>query len=128
MKKFAVLASIALLSVLGCDRDNRRANDRVATPPASSPTTPSMSSPASGTPVMSEADRVLAQRVEEALRQDSTLASAARNVQVHAESGEITLHGSVNNQQEKMDLGTKAQQVVGVTRVNNQLVVTSASR
>lgn len=120
MKTFAVLTSIAFLCVLGCNRDNRRADERTAVPP-------SVGVPG-GVPVMSEADRTLAQRVEAALRQDTTLASAARNIQVSATSGEVTLRGSVSNQQEKTDLGSKAQQVTGVTRVNNQLVVTSASR
>jgi osmotically-inducible protein OsmY len=129
MKKFSILASVALLSILGCNRDDRRANDQVTTPPsASSPVSPGMGASTSAMPAMGEADRALAQRVEEALRQDSTLASAVRDVQVHASSGEITLRGSVSNQQEKTDLGSKAQQVAGVTRVNNQLNVTSASR
>lgn len=120
MKTIGVLASLALLSVLGCNRDNRRVDERATVPP-------SVGVPG-GVPVMSEADRTLAQRVEEALRQDSALASAARNVQVHANGGEVTLRGSVSNQQEKTNLASKAQQVTGVTRVNNQLEVRSANR
>jgi osmotically-inducible protein OsmY len=56
------------------------------------------------------------------------VASAAQNVQIHATNGEITLQGSVSTQQEKAALESKAQQVGGVSRVNNQLTVTSASR
>ncbi len=129
MKTFAVLTSIALLSVLGCNRDDRRADERSSVPPpVGSPATPGMATAPSAVPAMSEADRALALRVEETLRQDTTLASAARNIQVHVNGGEVTLRGSVSNQQEKTNLGSKAQQVMGVTRVNNQLDVKSASR
>ena len=77
---------------------------------------------------MTDTDRTLAQRVEETLRQDAAMASAARNVQVHANNGQVTLMGSVSSQQEKMDLGSKAQQVTGVAQVDNKLTVASASR
>jgi len=77
---------------------------------------------------MTDADRALAQRVEETLRQDTGIASAAQNIQVHANNGQVTLKGSVGSQQEKMDLASKAQQVTGVAQVDNQLTVASASR
>jgi osmotically-inducible protein OsmY len=72
---------------------------------------------------MSDTDRALAQRVEQMLREDTTLATAAENIQVHASNGQVTLMGSVSSQQEKTDLESKAQQVAGVTQVNNQLTV-----
>jgi osmotically-inducible protein OsmY len=87
--------------------------------------TPAVSSELSG---VTEADRALAEKVQTALRQDPTMASAAQYVQVQAKNGEITLQGSVNTQQEKAALESKVQQVVGVSRVNNQLVVASVSR
>jgi osmotically-inducible protein OsmY len=77
---------------------------------------------------MTDADRALAQRVEDALRQDSTLVASVPNVQVYVNNGEVTLRGSVNSQEEKTNFAAKAQQVAGVTRVNNQLEVSSASR
>jgi osmotically-inducible protein OsmY len=72
---------------------------------------------------MSDTDRALAQRVEQMLREDTTLATAAQNIQVHASNGQVTLMGSVGSQQEKTNLESKAQQVAGVTQVNNQLTV-----
>jgi osmotically-inducible protein OsmY len=77
---------------------------------------------------MTEADRMLAQSVQDTLRQDAAVAAAAQNVQIHAKNGEITLHGSVGTQQEKVALESKAQHVAGVSRVNNQLTVASVSR
>jgi osmotically-inducible protein OsmY len=72
---------------------------------------------------MNENDRALAQRIEQMLREDTTLATAAQNIQVHVSNGRVTLMGSVSSQQEKTDLESKAQQVAGVTQVNNQLIV-----
>jgi len=118
MNKTVFLAGVALIGVLGCD-SNQRTN---TTSPTTSPSVTSSS------PTMTEADRALAQKVQDTLRQDSALASAAQNVQIQAVDGEIILRGSVSTQQEKAALESKAQQVAGVSRVNNQLTVTSASR
>lgn len=118
MNKTVFLAGIALIGTLGCDSNQRTT---AISPTTSSPVT-------SALPAMTEADRVLAQKVQDTLRQDATMASIAQNVQVHAKNGEITLHGSVSSQQEKVALESKTQQVTGVSRVNNQLTVTSASR
>jgi len=76
---------------------------------------------------MNETDRALAQRVEDALRQNSSLAPAAQNVQVQAKNGEVILKGSVNNEQEKANITSTAQKVAGVSKVNNQIEVASAS-
>jgi hypothetical protein len=118
MNKMVFLAGIALIGTLGCD-SNQRTN-------TISPTTsPSVTA---NLPAMTDADRVLAERVQDTLRQDTAVSSAAQQVQIHAKNGEITLQGSVNTQEEKTALENKAQQVTGVSRVNNQLTVTSASR
>jgi len=118
MNKAVFLAGIVLISTLGCD------NNRTTTV---SPTTSSPSATAN-LPAMTDTDRVLAQKVQDTLRQDSAGASAAQHVQVHAKNGEITLSGSVSTQEEKASLENKAKQVSGVSSVNNQLTVTSASR
>jgi len=118
MNKPVFLVGIALIGTLACNRDQGPRT-----------TTPTMSPPAiSQMPAMTEADRLLAQKVQDSLRQDATVASAAQHVEVHAKNGEITLHGSVNTQQDKAALENKAEQVAGVVRVNNQLTVNSASR
>lgn len=123
MKGIAVFAAIALFSLIGCADD--RPVDRTGQAP--SPSTQA----ATGTarvPEMNEADRTLARQVVSALRQNSVLAPAAENVQVYANNGEVTLRGSVNNEQEKVNLGSAAGQVAGVSKVNNQIEVSSASR
>ena len=118
MNKTIILTGIALIGVLGCDSDRRTAT----TPPTSSP------SVTSERPATTESDRILAEKVQDALRRDAEVASAAQKVQVYAKNGEIILQGAVGTQQEKAALESKAQQVAGVTRVSNQLTVTSASR
>ena len=118
MNKTVFLVSIALLGTIAC---NREQGTRTTAPTSSPPMT-------SQVPTMTESDRLLAEKVRDSFRQDTTMASAAQNVEVHAKNGEITLQGSVNTQQDKASLEGKAQQVAGVTRVNNQLTVSSASR
>ena len=133
MKKLAILTSIALISLLGCskaDKTGQTSSSKTTTTTTektaqapSTPATPSAAAPAG----MSETDRALAQRVEDSLRQNSALASAAQNVQVQAKNGEVTLSGSVNNEQEKTNIAATAQKVAGVSKVNNQIEVASAS-
>src|SRR5690606_12442957 len=107
-----------------------------ATPPAeptpgTAPSEPrsELETPPAGSQATAPApsDQELVSRVQEALKQDPALASTAQNIQVSASNGEVTLSGSVNSEQEKADIGAKAQQVTGVTQVNNQLEVASAS-
>lgn len=126
MKPIAIFASIAFASLLGCT-DAGPPADRTGevSPPARMPAPSEM---AAKTPEMSEADRALAKRVEDALRQNAALASAADNVQVYANNGEVTLRGSVSNEQEKTNLGSAAGQVAGVSKVNNEIEIASASR
>lgn len=131
MKKLAILASIALIGLLGCskaDQTGQTSSSKTTSPEKTTQTAPSTTgAPAAGPSAMSETDRALARRVEDALRQNSALASAAQNVQVQAKNGEVTLSGSVNNEQEKANIGSAAQKVAGVSKVNNEIEVVSAS-
>jgi len=81
-----------------------------------------------GLPEMSDADRLFAQRVANELRQNSAVASAAQNIRVYAHNGEVTVQGSLNNEQEKASIGSTAQQITGVTKVDNQIQIANASR
>src|SRR5262245_25812278 len=126
MKSLWLLASIALVTTLGCNQQDRpttiEPERRTEAPPAAtSSRVPESETTASELPKMSEADRALAQQVEQALREDKVLASAAQNILIHCNNGQVTLRGSVNSQKEKKELEDKAQQVTGVTKVHNQL-------
>jgi osmotically-inducible protein OsmY len=131
------VASLALASVVGCNSNDRspttNPSGTTTTPPATSSkatdsSTTTTTTTTSGSSTVSEADRALAQRVEQTLQQDAKTASAAQRVQVHANNGQVTLTGSVNSQEEKTEVGNKVQQITGVSHVDNQLTVTSASR
>jgi BON domain len=132
MKATLYLASIALAGVFACadsDRTAERTGSPATSPPATQePTTPGTPTTMTGLPAMSEADRALAQLVKDALQKNTGAAPAGENIQVHARNGEVTLRGSVNSEQEKADIAATAKQVAGVTAVNNQLEVASASR
>src|SRR5262245_20307908 len=138
MKKTIILASIVFVGLLGCN-DNRKADNKAGQTSSTTRTTTTTSektgqNPPSatetsppGSSAMSETDRALAQRVEEALKKNASLASAAQNVQIQAKNGEVILSGSVNNEQEKANIAAEAQKVAGVSKVNNQIEVASAS-
>jgi osmotically-inducible protein OsmY len=138
VKKTVILASIAFISLLGCTDDRKAENKTGQTsttthtttttteksgnnPPGIAETSPT------GSSAMSETDRALAQRVEDALKKNAALAPAAQNVQVQAMNGEVVLRGSVNNEQEKANIAAEAQKVAGVSKVTNQIEVASAS-
>jgi hyperosmotically inducible periplasmic protein len=130
MKRTLILTAFALAAALGCDQNNRpadvRPDRRSEMPPAAtSPAPPGRetASNPSALPAMNESDRALAQRVEQILKEDAALAPAAQKIRVHASNGQVTLTGSVSSQEEKKELENKAQQVAGVTQVNNQLTV-----
>ncbi|MGH7962291.1 MAG: BON domain-containing protein [Candidatus Binatia bacterium] len=139
MKKAVFVTSLSLLALVGCtDAD---IEERTTAVPPSSPTAtsepsaeaPSMAesesaAPMAGSESAGAADQELMQRVEQALSTDPALSAAAENIQITATNGEVTLMGSVSSEQEKTNLGNKAQQVAGVTKVNNQLEVGVASR
>jgi BON domain len=72
---------------------------------------------------MTETDRTLNQRIRQALGTDLTLAVASQNVHLRTENGEVTLHGSVATDKEKVVMATKVQQLTGVRKVTNALEV-----
>jgi len=128
MKKGIIFSTIALVGLLGCNRttDNTSSSAPPATTGQTQQTAPGTAK--TGLPEMSDADHLFAQRVENDLRQNSAVASAAQNIHVYAHNGEVTLQGSVNSEQEKASIGSTVQQITGVTKVDNQIQVANASR
>jgi len=63
------------------------------------------------------------QKIRRALMQDDHLSSAAKNVKVVSERGQVTLRGTVKDEAEKRSVEKYAREVVGPARVNNQLDV-----
>ncbi|CUI16318.1 putative hyperosmotically inducible periplasmic protein [Candidatus Protochlamydia naegleriophila] len=70
-----------------------------------------------------EADRGITQKVRQALLEDDSLSTNAKNIKIITINGVITLRGPVNNDREKNEIGKKAKAVSGVRNVDNQLEV-----
>jgi hyperosmotically inducible protein len=71
----------------------------------------------------SEADLKITQAIRQAVTADDSLSVNAQNVKIITNGGVVTLRGPVKSEQERANVAAKAQQVSGVTRVNNQLEV-----
>jgi hyperosmotically inducible periplasmic protein len=66
-------------------------------------------------------DRELVAAVRRAVIDDKSLSTSAHNVKIVANSGKVTLRGPVLSEDEKMKVERHAQQVAGVSSVENQL-------
>ena len=71
----------------------------------------------------SEADIQITQSIRKSVTADDSLSVNAHNVKIITNGGVVTLRGPVKSEQERASIAAKAQQVSGVTRVNNQLEV-----
>jgi osmotically-inducible protein OsmY len=72
----------------------------------------------------SEADRTLTQRIRQAVVDDDSLSTNAKNVKIISVNGRVTLRGPVASEQEKAAIATKAQQIAGADKVDDQLEIT----
>ena len=70
-----------------------------------------------------EADRTLTQRIRQAVVDDDSLSTNAKNVKIISQNGSVTLRGPVKNEEERKKIVAKAQQIAGEKNVNNQLEI-----
>lgn len=68
-------------------------------------------------------DRDLAQKIRQALMDDSSLSTYAHNVKVVSQEGNVTLKGPVRSEQEKQSIESKAKAIAGSARVINEMTV-----
>lgn len=71
------------------------------------------------------ADRELAQKIRKSIVDDKSLSSYGHNVKVIVRDGVVTLKGPVQSEDEKKSIGSKAADVAGADKVQNQLTVKS---
>jgi hyperosmotically inducible periplasmic protein len=76
----------------------------------------------------SKDDLALTQKIRQAVMKDGSLSMNAKNVKIIAQDGKITLKGPVDNQQEKDLIGSKAGDVAGKDKVDNQLEVKAENK
>ena len=70
-----------------------------------------------------EADRTLTHRIRQAVVDDDSLSTNAKNVKIISQSGAVTLRGPVKNEEERKKIVSKAQQIAGEKNVHNQLKI-----
>jgi hyperosmotically inducible protein len=70
-----------------------------------------------------EADRTLTQRIRQAVVDDDSLSTNAKNVKIISLNGAVTLRGPVKNEEERKKIVAKAQQIAGEKNVSNQLEI-----
>jgi osmotically-inducible protein OsmY len=71
----------------------------------------------------SKDDLALTQKIRQAVIKDGSLSMNAKNVKIIARDGKITLQGPVDSQQEKDTIATKAREIAGNDKVEDQLEV-----
>lgn len=79
----------------------------------------------SGDQSENEGDRTITQNIRQAVTSDDSLSTNAKNVKIITNDGIVTLRGPVKSENEKAQIESKAKQVAGVKRVDNQLEVVS---
>lgn len=68
-------------------------------------------------------DREITQKIRQAIVKDESLSTYAHNVKIVTQDGQVTLKGPVRNEDEKATVASKAAEVAGPGKVNNQLTV-----
>ena len=76
----------------------------------------------------SKEDLALTQKIRQAVMKNGSLSMNAKNIKIIARGGKITLKGPVDSQQEKETIATKAGEIAGKDKVDNQLEVKSENK
>jgi osmotically-inducible protein OsmY len=129
MRTGAVGLILAFL-VVGCSKDDQSKND----PPSQTAAVEADNTgrnvrdrnDATKTPgdqSESEADRTISQNIRQAVVADDSVSTNGKNVKIITVDGMVTLRGPVKSEEEKTNIGAKAQQVAGVKKVDNQLEI-----
>jgi hyperosmotically inducible periplasmic protein len=121
---------LAFLVVVGCSKNEVSKNDQPSQTAAVAADNSGLNvrdrNDATKTPgdqSESEADRTISQNVRQAVVADDSVSTNGKNVKIITVDGTVTLRGPVKSEQEKSNIGAKAQQVAGVKTVDNQLEI-----
>jgi osmotically-inducible protein OsmY len=68
-------------------------------------------------------DRQLTAQIRRAIVKDKSLSTTAHNVKIIAQNGSVTLKGPVKSEEEKQAIESKATEIAGSGKVNNELQV-----
>jgi hyperosmotically inducible protein len=125
-----VLLAVLLTAALSaCGTAEKEPEPTTTAPPAAADNTAINERDSTGattTPVdqgSSEADLAMLAKIRQAVVDDKSLSTNAHNVKIVTNNGVVTLRGPVKSAEEKKAIETKATQVAGVTKVENQLEI-----
>ena len=68
-------------------------------------------------------DLALTQKIRQEVMKNGSLSMNAKNIKIIVRKGKVMLRGPVDSQQEKDTIGTKAGEIAGKDKVDNQLEV-----
>jgi len=71
----------------------------------------------------SKDDLALTQKIRQEVVKDGSLSMNAKNIKIIARDGKVMLRGPVDSQREKDTIGSKAGEIAGKDKVENQLEV-----
>ncbi len=130
MKTSALGLVLMFLVVGGCGKDNLSKNEQPNETAAVAADNSGRNvqdrndaSKTSGDQAENEADRTISQNIRQAVVADDSVSTNGKNVKIITADGLVTLRGPVKDNQERINIGAKAEQVAGVKRVDNQLEI-----
>lgn len=68
-------------------------------------------------------DREITRKIRRSITSEKSLSTYAHNIKIITQDGQVTLKGPVRDDNEKQTIASKAAEVVGTEKVNNQLTV-----
>ena len=126
------LGLVLAFLVFACSKNNQSKNDQPSQTVAVAPDNSGRyvrdrndATKTAGDQSESEADRTISQNIRQAIVADDSVSTNGKNVKIITVDGMVTLSGPVKTEQEKTNIGAKAQQIAGVKRVDNQLEITN---
>jgi len=123
MKPVLLLASLFLaLTFVACSKSDKGSETSSAGSDNKMATSKETGTTASDQPE-NEQDRKIIQEIRKSIVSDDSLSTTGKNVTVVSENGNVTLRGQVKDANEKEKIASTAQQVAGVTKVDNQITV-----
>jgi hyperosmotically inducible protein len=129
-----MMAALVLLAAIGCSRnegpvvDDNKNNVGAPVEGAADNTERNQRDKAGTTltatdQAENEADRTITQQIRREVTKTDDLSMNAKNVKIITVDGVVTLRGPVQTAEERKEIGSVAQRVDGVKRVDNQLEI-----
>lgn len=129
----AMMGVLLLLAAVGCSRNEQQpaateSSETVAAPSTADNTGRNKGDMQAGEKTAQDqaenpADRTITQQIRKQVVSEDGISMDAKNVKIITVDGVVTLRGPVQNEKERSEIGSVAQRVDGVKRVDNQLEI-----